>query len=173
MGVRTRDPAEKAIASPTKARRSSDGIFGGLPTFRPVGEKRKSPAPAPLPAAAAAAAPLSKRAQSKSPTKRAASPKKSSLASDASTQGYEHHNVRGNIISPTSLPTIAALNQTNKFHETLPAPEVWHRRMPPYFTFGETPYMQKLASDQIQEDLNKSERTPLWFSLSLLYFASS
>ena len=38
MGVRTRDPAEKAIASPTKARRSSDGTFGGLPAFRPVGE---------------------------------------------------------------------------------------------------------------------------------------
>jgi hypothetical protein len=29
--------------------------------------------------------------------------------------------------------------------------------MPPYFTFGETPYMQKLASDQIQHDLNRSE----------------
>lgn len=52
---------------------------------------------------------------------------------------------------------IAALNKRNPFHETLPAPEVWHRRMAPYFTFGETPYMQRLASDQIQEDLDRSK----------------
>jgi len=116
-------------------------------------KRTRSKSPAPAPASPA------KRSQSKSPTKRTASSRKSSVSSNASSTipGYVHQNVRGNIISPTNLPTVAELNQTNRFHETLPAPEVWHRRMPPYFTFGETPYMQKLASDQIQHDLNRSE----------------
>jgi hypothetical protein len=29
--------------------------------------------------------------------------------------------------------------------------------MAPYFTFGETPAMQKLASDQIRDDLQRSK----------------
>ena len=111
------------------------------------------------PAPAAAAASPSKRARSESPAKRVASPRKASsnAGSEGSLPGYSHRNVRGDIVSPTNPPMIAALNKRNPFHETLPAPEVWHRRMAPYFTFGETPYMQRLASDQIQEDLDRSK----------------
>lgn len=47
--------------------------------------------------------------------------------------------------------------QENSFHETMPAPEVWHRRMPPVFPFGETPYMARIVSDQINADLSRSE----------------
>jgi hypothetical protein len=135
-----------------------------------------------------------KRAQSKSSAKRAAPPRKSNSSSSASNSntsnpnvstsvtsvtsvasstapGYVHQNVRGKIVSPTNPAIIAELKQANRFHETLPAPEVWHRRMRPYFTFGETPYMQQLASDQIQEDLNKSEQTLLTFP-PLLCFAA-
>jgi hypothetical protein len=144
-------------------------------TKRAPSVSRRCASLAPLPAAAYAAAPPSRRAQSKSPTKRAqsksltkraSSPRKSSSTSDASSTVpvYVYQNVRGKIVSPTNPAMITELKQANRFHETLPAPEVWHRRMPPYFTFGETPYMQQLASDQIQDDLNRSEFT-LSFSL--------
>jgi hypothetical protein len=158
-----------------------------------VSRRRASLAPLPA-AADAAAPPSrraqskspTKRAQSKSLTKRVSSPRKSSSSSDASNSNasnsnasnsnastsdasstvpaYVYRNVRGKIVSPTNPAMITELKQPNRFHETLPAPEVWHRRMPPYFTFGETPYMQQLASDQIQDDLNRSEFT-LSFSL--------
>jgi hypothetical protein len=49
----------------------------------------------------------------------------------------------------------------NAFFETLPGPEIWHRRMPPYFMFGETKYMQQVVSDQINRDLHRGEfRSP-------------
>ena len=53
------------------------------------------------------------------------------------------------------LPTIAndQVLKPNPFFETMPAPEVWHRRMPPYFPFGETPYMEQVLSRQINADL--------------------
>jgi hypothetical protein len=95
---------------------------------------------------------------STSPTKRAASPSKSNSASTVSAQAAtSKQNDRGEIISPTNPVTIPVLNASNRFFETLPAPEVWHRRMAPYFTFGETPAMQKLASDQIRDDLQRSK----------------
>jgi len=57
---------------------------------------------------------------------------------------------------------IDSLNKPNPFHETLPAPEIWHRRMPPYFPFGETPFMEREISRQIEEDLarGKHHRIP-------------
>ena len=70
-----------------------------------------------------------------------------------------HPNERGrdNIISPTNPQMIESLNKPNPFHETLPAPEIWHRRMPPYFPFGETPFMEREISRQIEEDLARGE----------------
>lgn len=50
-----------------------------------------------------------------------------------------------------------AVEEDNPFHETMPAPEVWHRRMPPVFPFGETPFMARVVSDQINADLSRSE----------------
>lgn len=64
---------------------------------------------------------------------------------------------RGNIVSPTNPEHIAELKRPNPFYETLPAPEVWHRRMPPYFPFGETPYMEAVLSKQIDEDLKRGK----------------
>jgi hypothetical protein len=52
---------------------------------------------------------------------------------------------------------IESLNKPNPFHETLPAPEIWHRRMPPYFPFGETPFMEREISRQIEEDLARGK----------------
>ena len=50
---------------------------------------------------------------------------------------------------------VEELGKRNPFHETLPAPEVWHRNMPPYFPFGETPFMEQEISRQIDEDLRR------------------
>ncbi|KAI7285161.1 hypothetical protein KC345_g1888 [Hortaea werneckii] len=41
----------------------------------------------------------------------------------------------------------------NPFFETMPAPEIWHQRMPSFFPFGETPYLERVKSRQIEEDL--------------------
>ncbi|KAM3415925.1 hypothetical protein BST61_g9417 [Cercospora zeina] len=74
---------------------------------------------------------------------------------------------RGNIISSTNLPLLDVVigedgsgndiveQRVNPFFETLPGPEVWHRNMPPYFSFGETKYMEQVISDQINRDLNR------------------
>ncbi|KAF2212261.1 hypothetical protein CERZMDRAFT_84637 [Cercospora zeae-maydis SCOH1-5] len=74
---------------------------------------------------------------------------------------------RGNIISSTNPPLMDIVvgqdgngndivqQRVNPFFETLPGPEVWHRKMPPYFSFGETKYMQQVISDQINRDLNR------------------
>lgn len=43
--------------------------------------------------------------------------------------------------------------KANPFYDLMPAPPVWHRRMAPYFPFGETPYMERMMSDQINRDL--------------------
>jgi len=132
---------------------------GRLRAAQAEAKRTASKSPAPI-IAAAPPPPPSGRTQSRSPIKLVASPRKPNSASNTSAKaGSTHESDRGLIISPTNLPKIPVLNADSRFFETLPAPEVWHRRMAPYFTFGETPHMQKLASDQIQDDLQRSKQS--------------
>jgi hypothetical protein len=39
----------------------------------------------------------------------------------------------------------------------MPGPEVWHRRMPNFLPFGETPFMEREMSRQISEDLSRGK----------------
>ncbi|KAI6837135.1 hypothetical protein KC340_g13182 [Hortaea werneckii] len=52
--------------------------------------------------------------------------------------------------------------RSNPFFETMPGAEVWHQRMPSFFPFGETPYLERVKSQQIEEDLayDHSKKTP-------------
>lgn len=131
------------------------------PVKRAASVSEKSPSPAKRvrsasPAKAkATSAPTASRARSTSPLKRSQRPPR---ALDASTRPpHPNEPGRGGIISPTNPQTIPSLNKPNPFHETLPAPEIWHRRMPPYFPFGETPFMEREISRQIEEDLARGE----------------
>ncbi|KAI5370978.1 hypothetical protein Slin14017_G018570 [Septoria linicola] len=74
---------------------------------------------------------------------------------------------RGNILSSTNPPTISIAikkadgteeiqERVNPFFETLPGPEVWHRNMPPFFSFGDTKLMEQIISDQINADLART-----------------
>jgi hypothetical protein len=153
--------AEAAAAPPSKRAQSKS------PTKRAQSESPTKRASSPRKSSSSSDASSSSASSSSASNPNASNPNAS--ASDASSSeasstvpGYVYQNVRGKIVSPTNPAMITDLKQANRFHETLPAPEVWHRRMPPYFTFGETPYMQQLASDQIQDDLNRSK-----FTLSL------
>ena len=72
--------------------------------------------------------------------------------------GYPSAPNRGTIhfvANPEFIPDTN--NRRNLFFETMPGPEVWHRRMPPYFPFGETPFMEREMSRQINEDLARGE----------------
>jgi hypothetical protein len=67
---------------------------------------------------------------------------------------------RGAVRSATNPEYITfgkAKSKKNPFFETMPAPEVWHRRMPPFFPFGETPFMERVMSKQINDDLSKGK----------------
>ncbi|KAK4547053.1 hypothetical protein LTR36_001274 [Oleoguttula mirabilis] len=64
---------------------------------------------------------------------------------------------RGIVRSSTNPQYIPGTEKDNPFFETMPAPEVWHRRMPPYFPFGETPFMENALSKQINEDLARGK----------------
>lgn len=178
---RTRSKSPVTAPAPAQADGEPEEVEAG-PISQRTGRLRAAQAEAkraasksPAPISAAAAAPPSTRSQSRSPTKPVAPPRKSNSASSTSAKaGSSHENGRGLIISPTNLPKIPVLNADSRFFETLPTPEVWHRRMAPYFTFGETPHMQKLASDQIQDDLQRSKRAlqirlPLPFCSSLTF----
>lgn len=105
--------------------------------------------------AKAASAPISGRARSKSPAKGSVSQGQSASAQPYPRPYPSHPGGRGKIISPTNPPMVEELNKRNTFHETLPAPELWHRNMPPYFPFGETPFMEQEISRQIDEDLRR------------------
>ncbi|GAB7326116.1 hypothetical protein MBLNU13_g10131t1 [Cladosporium sp. NU13] len=102
--------------------------------------------------AKAASAPTASRARSQAPIKES-SPRRRGPRSQPPRPPHPNERGRDNIISPTNPPMIESLNKPNPFHETLPAPEIWHRRMPPYFPFGETPFMEREISRQIEEDL--------------------
>ena len=69
---------------------------------------------------------------------------------------------RGAVHSVTNPEFIPDINvrRKNPFFETMPAPEVWHRRMPPFLPFGETPFMEREMSRQISEDLARGESSP-------------
>ncbi|OTA31727.1 hypothetical protein BTJ68_08668 [Hortaea werneckii EXF-2000] len=55
--------------------------------------------------------------------------------------------------NPQFIPNDDPQQRPNPFFETMPAPEIWHQRMPPFFPFGETPYLERVKSRQIEEDL--------------------
>ena len=65
---------------------------------------------------------------------------------------------RGSIVSIANPKTIPGTDgKPNPFFELMPAPEVWHRRMPNVFPFGETPFMERELSRQINEDLARGK----------------
>ncbi|KAI6866359.1 hypothetical protein KC338_g4752 [Hortaea werneckii] len=55
--------------------------------------------------------------------------------------------------NPQFIPNNDPHQRPNPFFETMPAPEIWHQRMPSFFPFGETPYLERVNSRQIEEDL--------------------
>ena len=65
---------------------------------------------------------------------------------------------RGAIRSVTNPEFIDGTLKKNPFFETMPAQEVWHRNMPRHFPFGETPFIQREMSRQINEDLARGKR---------------
>jgi hypothetical protein len=137
-----------ALQSKTTAKKSP------VKRVAPVSERSPSPAKKARSASPskAASAPTPTRARSKSPAKKT-SPRKTCASAQPYKQPHPKQHGRGKIISPTNPQMIESLNKPNPFHETLPAPEIWHRRMPPYFPFGETPFMEREISRQIEEDL--------------------
>lgn len=159
---------EARSQGPRKARAASRKESGTEPTAKRARSvsraaspaKRANPKSSGPVQAPAPAAPPSTRSRSRSP-ENSSSRSKPAEYLPSYPPGTSHKNERGKIVSPTNPATITALNKPNPFHETLPAPEVWHRRMPPFFTFGETPYMQRVVSDQIQEDLDRSKKALL------------
>lgn len=66
-------------------------------------------------------------------------------------------SLRGPIHSTTNPPFLPHDPNPNPFFETLPLPEVWHRHMPPYFPFGETPAVERAMSAVIDADLSRGE----------------
>jgi hypothetical protein len=159
--TRSRSPA-KADTSKSAYTVDQDESSGKKksPAKRAASVSGRSPSPAKRSRAASPAketpAPTSARARSKSPIKKA-SPQKSSATARPYNRPHPSHSDRGIIISPTNPQMIESLGKPNPFHETLPAPETWHRRMPPNFPFGETPYMEREISRQIDEDLNRGK----------------
>ncbi|KAI6795383.1 hypothetical protein KC332_g13943 [Hortaea werneckii] len=70
-------------------------------------------------------------------------------------EGQPSGKNRGPVHSSTNPQFIPddSKQRPNPFFETMPAAEVWHQRMPPFFPFGETPYLERVKSRQIEEDL--------------------
>ena len=97
--------------------------------------------------------PRKKFVRSQSPTSRR--PSTTGRATEPLAQGEPSEPGRGAIHSVTNPEFIPEMNKKNPFFETMPGLEVWHRRMPPYFPFGETPFMEREMSRQISEDLAK------------------
>ena len=144
-------PTKKSTKTPAK-RTASPSTKAPSPSKR---VRSASPAKAPKPPTSTKA-----RARSTSPIKKSSPRSKPRLRTSLNWDNPPHPNERGRggITSPTNPPTLATLaNKPNPFHTTLPAPEIWHRRMPPYFPFGETPFMEREISRQIEEDLERGK----------------
>jgi hypothetical protein len=60
------------------------------------------------------------------------------------------------VTNPEFIPETST-RRKNPFFETMPAPEVWHRRMAPFLPFGETPFMEREMSRQISADLSRGK----------------
>lgn len=146
-----------APQSKKPAKRSPGKRAASLSNKSPSPSKRVRSASPAKTKAKAASVPTATRARSQSPIKES-SPRKRRPTSQPSRPPHPNERGRGNIISPTNPQMIESLNKPNPFHETLPAPEIWHRRMPPYFPFGETPFMEREISRQIEEDLARGKR---------------
>lgn len=96
----------------------------------------------------------------KSPTRSSRSPGKQPAVNKAPESPVKAREPGRGTIDSTQNPEfimVKGVEQQNPFHESMPAPEVWHRRMPPVFPFGETPFMAQVVSDQINADLSRSK----------------
>ena len=76
---------------------------------------------------------------------------------------------RGIIRSVTNPEFIPGTSKKNPFFETMPSPEIWHRRMPSILPFGETTFMERKMSRQISEDLARGKTCiPLKYDYMLI-----
>ncbi|RMY76771.1 hypothetical protein D0863_01717 [Hortaea werneckii] len=128
---KTRSPPATATASQStrKPRRS--------PSKSPTRETANRPPPPP---------PNSRTVSNTTPSERVqVIPKDQPSAQD---RGPVHSST-----NPQFIPNNGPQQRPNPFFETMPAPEIWHQRMPPVFPFGETPYLERVKSRQIEEDL--------------------
>ena len=82
--------------------------------------------------------------------------------SKRATDTVKRFKGRGSVVSfgnPETITNEKGEHKPNPFYEPMPAKEVWHRRMPQFFPFGETPYMEQVISRQITEDLARGKRS--------------
>ncbi|KAJ9626895.1 hypothetical protein H2203_003351 [Taxawa tesnikishii (nom. ined.)] len=134
--ARARDPAE-AAASQSKTR-------------------TKQPYPSPSPTA------TSKGSAKSPPRAKAASSTKSRSKSRVKDVGRPSKKSKPH--PDFALPTTDGESATDNsllkdsFWEPMPRPEIWWRRMPKAFPFGETPFMERYLSAQIDEDLKRGQQ---------------
>ncbi|KAK4508062.1 hypothetical protein PRZ48_001799 [Zasmidium cellare] len=66
-----------------------------------------------------------------------------------------HGSVRSPL-NPEYLTQDGKSKKKNAFFETMPLAEEWHRNMPSFLSIGETPYMETVVSNQIEDDLGRT-----------------
>ena len=124
-------------ANATSARKASNGVSPNR--HRSSGNSQSSPT----------------RGTQRSVSQSSAASNKSKEDNTPLSEGQPSGKGRGTIHSVTNpefIPDTTTLRK-NPFFETMPGAEIWHRRMPHFLPFGETPYMEKVMSRQISEDL--------------------
>ncbi|KAI7598632.1 hypothetical protein KC319_g2947 [Hortaea werneckii] len=152
--------------SPSRASRRSPSPRHQRPNAEPAPQsKTRSP---PTTATASQSTRKPRRSPSKSPTRKTANPPPAPPPNSrtvSNTTPSEKVQVipkdqpsaqdRGPVHSSTNPQFIPhdPKQRPNPFFETMPAPEIWHQRMPAFFPFGETPYLERVKSRQIEEDL--------------------
>lgn len=140
--------------SPTKRKASND-------LASPSRTKNRSRSPAKRQASAGPASPNRKTSTTQSSGSR--QPSRTTEDVTPLAAGQPSAPNRGpihSVTNPEFIPDSKAVKK-NPFFETMPGPEVWHRRMHRFFPFGETPYMEREMSRQINEDLARGESQQL------------
>lgn len=112
------------------------------------------------------------RQSMRSPTRRSLSPHKTSAPRQAQAEAARRFGQpsaeegRGKVVPLSNPEYIPDKNghpsdKKNPFFKKMPEPEIWHRNMPPFFPFGETPFMERVKSIEISTDLARSESSLL------------